>query len=79
MGGTGFGADARAEYNSLHNKLMKLPDETRVFPGHDYGVRPESTIGDERRENPFLLRSDFDSFVELKMNWDAYKKEHGIE
>jgi glyoxylase-like metal-dependent hydrolase (beta-lactamase superfamily II) len=79
VGGTGFGDDARAEYDSLHNKLMKLPDETRVFPGHDYGVRPESTIGDERRENPFLLRPDFPSFLDLKMNWEAYKKEHGIK
>ena len=78
VGGTGYGRDAREEYDSLHAKLMTLPPETRVWPGHDYGVRPSSTIGDELRENPFILRDSFDSFVELKRNWLAYKKEHGI-
>jgi len=78
VGGTGFGRDARAEYDSLHMKLMTLPPETRVWPGHDYGVRPSSTIGDECRENPFILRESFEEFVDLKRNWAHYKKEHGI-
>lgn len=79
VGGTGYGKDARDEYNSLHTKLMTLPPDTRVWPGHDYGVRPSSTIGDEKRENPFILRDSFDSFVELKRNWLEYKRIHGIE
>jgi glyoxylase-like metal-dependent hydrolase (beta-lactamase superfamily II) len=78
VGGTDFGAQARAEYKSLHQKLLALPDSTRVFPGHDYGTAPESTIGHERQTNPFLLQPDFDSFVDLKRNWTAYKKAHGI-
>jgi glyoxylase-like metal-dependent hydrolase (beta-lactamase superfamily II) len=78
VGGTGFGEDARAEYESLHGKLLVLPDETEVWPGHDYGVRPSSTIGEERRTNPFLLQPDFESFVALKKNWLQYKKDHGI-
>ena len=79
VGGTDFGAGARAEYESLHAKLLRLPDETRVFPGHDYGTAPESTIGQERRTNPFLLQPDFEAFVHLKRNWLAYKAEHGIQ
>jgi hydroxyacylglutathione hydrolase len=79
VGGTDLGAGAEAEYESLHQKLLTLPDETRVFPGHDVGVAPESTIRHERETNPFLLRPDYESFVELKRNWAAYKKEHGIE
>jgi len=78
VGGTDFGAGARAEYNSLHRKLMMLPDAARVFPGHDVGIAPESTIRRERETNPFLLRPDLGSFVELKKNWGAYKKDHGI-
>jgi hydroxyacylglutathione hydrolase len=78
VGGTDFGPGAEAEYDSLHHKLLALPDETRVFPGHDYGVRPESTIADERKTNPFLLRPDLEAFVHLKRNWLAYKREHGI-
>jgi len=78
VGGTDLGDGAATEYDSLHNKLLTLPDETRVFPGHDVGVAPESTIGHERETNPFLLRPDLESFVDLKRNWAAYKEEHGI-
>lgn len=79
VGGTGFGRDARDEYESLHEKLMILPEDTRVWPGHDYGVRPSSTIGEEKRENPFILRETFEDFVDLKRNWAEYKREHGIK
>jgi len=78
IGGTDFGRQAKIEYESLHNKLMTLPDETRVFPGHDYGVAPESTIAHEKNTNPFLVQPDYDSFLHLKMNWAEYKREHGI-
>ncbi len=78
VGGTDYEAGARAEYDSLHRVLLALPDETEVWPGHDVGVRPHSTIGDERRTNPFLLRKSFEEFVELKRGWLAYKKAHGI-
>jgi len=79
VGGTDLGDGAKTEYESLHRKLLPLPGETRVFPGHDVGVTPESTIRHERETNPFLLRPDYESFVELKRNWAAYKEEHGIE
>jgi glyoxylase-like metal-dependent hydrolase (beta-lactamase superfamily II) len=78
VGGTGLGEDARSEYESLHQKLMVLPDETEVWPGHDFGVRPSSTIGDEKRQNPFILCADFDEFVHLKRTWPEYKLKHGI-
>jgi glyoxylase-like metal-dependent hydrolase (beta-lactamase superfamily II) len=78
VGGTDFGSGAKAEYDSLHNKILALPGDTRVFPGHDYGVAPESTVEHERQTNPFLLQPDFESFVHLKRNWAAYKLEHGI-
>jgi glyoxylase-like metal-dependent hydrolase (beta-lactamase superfamily II) len=79
VGGTGYGDDARAEYDSLHQKLMILPDDVEVWPGHNYGVEPSSTIGNERRTNPFLLRKSFEEFVDLKRNWLQYKAEHGIK
>ena len=78
VGGTDLGSGARAEYDSLHCKLLALPGETRVFPGHDVGVAPESTIAHERETNPFLVQPDLDAFVHLKRNWAAYKQEHGI-
>ncbi|MBN1435066.1 MBL fold metallo-hydrolase [Candidatus Fermentibacterales bacterium] len=78
VGGTGLGPDARQEYDSIHDRLMRLPDGVVVCPGHDYGVRPVSTIGEERAGNPFVLRDSFESFIELKRNWQSYKREHGI-
>ncbi len=45
-----FGGDMKTLISAIKNKLMSLPDETRVFPGHG----PHSTIGAERKENPFL-------------------------
>jgi glyoxylase-like metal-dependent hydrolase (beta-lactamase superfamily II) len=42
--------------------LMQLPDATEVYPGHDYGGQPVSTIGREKQQNPFLTVSDFDDF-----------------
>ncbi|MBN2490051.1 MAG: MBL fold metallo-hydrolase [Planctomycetes bacterium] len=78
VGGTGYGEDAREEYESLHRKLLVLPDEIEVYPGHDVGLTPSSTIGHERRTNPFLLRKTFAAFLELKRNWLEYKREHGI-
>lgn len=78
VGGTDLGPGAKAEYDSLHQKLFALPDNTRVFPGHDYGTAPESTIAHERETNPFFLQPDFEAFVHLKRNWEAYKKAHGI-
>ena len=79
VGGTDLGDGARAEYDSLHKKLLKLPDGTKVFPGHDYGVAPSSTIGNERKTNPFLLQKNFEDFVNLKANWAEYKRQHGIK
>lgn len=79
VGGTYFDSDAEIEYRSLHEKLLKLPVSTRVFPGHNYGVDPESTMLREKSTNPFLLRPDVESFIELKHNWLEYKRIHGID
>jgi hydroxyacylglutathione hydrolase len=78
VGGTDLGTGARAQYESLHRKLMALPAETQVYPGHDVGRTPSSSIGEEKATNPFLLQPDFASFVHLKATWATYKEEHGI-
>jgi glyoxylase-like metal-dependent hydrolase (beta-lactamase superfamily II) len=41
-------------YGSIKEKLFKLPDKTKVLPGHNYGMTPTSTIGHEKRYNPFI-------------------------
>lgn len=78
VGGTWSDEDSREEYRSLHERLMRLPEMTRVYPGHDYGTSPTSTVGHEKRTNPFLLQPDVEAFIDLKLHWAAYKKTHGI-
>lgn len=78
VGGTDLGPGAKREWESLH-RLMQLPDETKVWPGHNFGVAPTSTIGQEKKSNPFLLQPDLDAFIDLKTNWLEYKRKHGIK
>ena len=48
------GGDAEQLYESLTQKLAKLPDDTVLYPGHDYGHAPSAPLGDVRRDNPYL-------------------------
>ena len=56
---------ARAQYELLFNKLLKLPEETLVFPAHDYKGDTVSTIGEEKRYNPRLQVKSVDEYVDL--------------
>ena len=60
--------DARAQYDSLFGKLLRLPDETMVFPAHDYKGDTVSTIGEEKRYNPRLQVKSIDDYVALMAN-----------
>jgi len=55
------GGDSAAMWRSLQ-RLMALPEETRVYPGHDYGATPTSTLAHELRENPYLRCATFEEF-----------------
>jgi glyoxylase-like metal-dependent hydrolase (beta-lactamase superfamily II) len=59
------GGSARDMYNSLFQKLMKLDDNIEVYPGHDYGSSPRSTIGIERGSNYTLKKRTLDEFIEF--------------
>ena len=65
IGGTSTEQQARQEYESL-KRLIELPDATKVYPGHDYGPKPISTIGFEKNNNPFIQRlGNFKEFLWL--------------
>jgi len=57
--------DPRAQYESIFNKLLRLPDETLVFPAHDYKGETVSTIAEERRFNPRLQVKSVEQYVEV--------------
>jgi hydroxyacylglutathione hydrolase len=79
VGGTDFGDNAAKQYRSLHERILILPDDTRIYPGHDFGVKPVSTIKDEKQTNPFIFQPNLESFIKLKRNWLIYKAQHGIK
>jgi hydroxyacylglutathione hydrolase len=61
------GSDPKAMYNSLYNILMKLPDETVAFPGHNYGSIPADTIGNQKQTNPYLQCHNLKEFLVERM------------
>jgi sulfur dioxygenase len=60
--------DPRAQYDSIFNKILKLPEETLVYPAHDYKGETVSTIGEEKRFNPRLQVKSIDEYVEVMNN-----------
>lgn len=80
VGGTGAhfkGSDPKQQWESLQ-RLVKLDAAIEVWPGHDYGIAPSSTIGHEVATNPFLLCKNLEEFLNLKDHWAEYKKAHNI-
>jgi len=60
--------DPRAQYDSIFNKLLRLPEETLVYPAHDYKGETVSTIGEEKFFNPRLRVKSVDEYVDLMNN-----------
>ena len=79
VGGTSTDDDARTEWTSLQRVLARFPDDATVWPGHDYGARPSSTIALERATNPFLQCADADALIALKKDWPAFKLRRGLK
>ena len=60
-------------YNSLFNKLLKLPDETLLYPAHDYNGNKVSTIGKEKKFNPRLQVNNVEEYTEIMNNLNLKK------
>ena len=65
--------NAKDAYNSIFNKLLKLPDETLLYPAHDYKSEKVSTIGKEKKYNPRLQVNSENEYVEIMGNLDLKK------
>ena len=60
-------------YNSIFSKLLKLPDETLLYPAHDYKGEKVSTIGKEKKQNPRLQVSSVNEYIKIMNNLDLKK------
>jgi glyoxylase-like metal-dependent hydrolase (beta-lactamase superfamily II) len=59
---------AKDAYNSIFNRLLKLPAETLLYPGHDYNGKKVSSIGNEKKFNPRLQVNDEKEYIEIMNN-----------
>lgn len=65
--------NSKDAYNSIFNKLLKLSDETFLYPGHDYKGEKVSTIGKEKKQNPRLQVNSVDEYVDIMNNLNLKK------
>ena len=65
--------NSKDAYNSIFNRLLKLPEDTILYPGHDYSGKESSTIGIEKKFNPRLQVNGADEYVELMSNLNLSK------
>ena len=65
--------NSKDAYNSLFNRLLKLPDETLLYPAHDYKGETVSTIGKEKKFNPRLQVRNVEDYIEIMKNLNLKK------
>ena len=65
--------NSKDAYDSIFNKLLKLPDETLLYPAHDYKGEKVSTIGKEKKHNPRLQVNSVDEYVDIMNNLNLKK------
>ena len=70
--------NSKEAYNSIFNKLLKLPEDTFLYPAHDYKGEKVSTIGKEKKQNPRLQINSIDEYIEIMNNLNL-KKPIGID
>ncbi len=63
------GSNVKAMYNSLYNVVMKLPDSTIIYPGHNYGPVPFATLGEQKKTNPYLQAKSMEDFLIGRMGF----------
>ena len=64
---------AKDAYNSIFNKLLKLPEETLLYPAHDYNGEKVSTIGKEKKQNPRLQVNSINEYIDMMNNLELKK------
>jgi glyoxylase-like metal-dependent hydrolase (beta-lactamase superfamily II) len=59
------GGSAEKLYDSLYRKILNMPPDTEIYPGHDYGDVPHRRLDEEAKRNPALLAKDLKTFLRL--------------
>jgi sulfur dioxygenase len=67
------GGNSEDSYNSIFNRLLKLPEETLLYPAHDYNNQKVSTIGKEKKFNPRLQVNGINEYIDIMNNLNLSK------
>ena len=67
------GGDAKEMYHTLTQRLMKFDDSTILFPGHNYSEKPSSTMGAEKKTNPYLMCDSLENFLRFRTGVSEYR------
>ena len=67
------GGNSEDSYNSIFNRLLKLPEETLLYPAHDYNGQTVSTIGKEKKFNPRLQVDSINEYIDIMNNLNLSK------
>ncbi|CDR33586.1 hydroxyacylglutathione hydrolase family protein [Criblamydia sequanensis] len=78
IGGTVTLEESKQQYDALRRLVDDLPLSTTIWPGHDFGARPSSTLSLELKSNPFLQATSFEEFLEVKENWREIKNKNAL-
>ncbi len=60
-------SDVKAMFNSIHNRVMTLADDTVIYPGHNYGPMPTDTLANQKKTNLFRVATNGESFIKERM------------
>jgi glyoxylase-like metal-dependent hydrolase (beta-lactamase superfamily II) len=63
-------SDTRQLYRSIYEKIIPMPDEITIYPGHNYGDKPTNTLGKEKESNKFLQAESVDDFVQTMEEYE---------
>ena len=64
-------SDTRTLYSSIYKTIMELPDQTIIYPGHDYGPKMTISLKDNIALSPLLQAEDEDDFVQRMADYEA--------
>ena len=61
------GGDVKDMFNTIHNRLMKLPNNTVIYPGHNYHHKCSDKLENQKKTNPYMLANTMESFIARRM------------
>lgn len=66
-------SDIEKLYTSINEKLLSLPEDTTIYPGHNYGEKPYRDLGEEKEKNEFLQADSVEEFKQIMVEYEELR------